>query len=269
MRLSEAWKLNAAQWSRFAAGDKLFAGYHWDRFLELIPPPGRATLDLGCGEGRVGRRLAEHGHHVVGVDVSPFLVARAREAGGYQSVVEADAASLPFAGQSFSLVVAFMSLQDIDDLAAAVAETARVLETDGRLVAAITHPTSTAGGYLGDTINHPFALIRPYFELARHVYSTETAAGEPVELHGEHRPLEAYSRALEQAGFAVEAIREPAPDEAFLATHPDAAYAARIPLFLDLRAIIGGAKPALSVSGDVARNEIVFDHHEIKARGVQ
>jgi SAM-dependent methyltransferase len=239
MRLSEAWKSNAAQWAQFAAADKLFAGYHWDRFLELIPPAGRATLDLGCGEGRVGRRLAERGHRVAGVDVSPLLVALAHEGGGYEYVVEADAARLPFADDTFDLVVAFMSLQDIDDMAGAVAEASRVLEPGGRLVAAITHPTSTAGASVGDA-NDEFALVRPYFEPAHHVYSTQTAAGETMQLHGEHRPLETYSRALEQAGFAVEAIREPAPDEEFLATHPNAEYAARVPLFLDLRAIAGG-----------------------------
>lgn len=34
-------------------------------------------------------------------------------------------------------------------------------------------------------------------------------------LHGRHRPLKAYFRALEKAGFLVEALREPAvPDHA-------------------------------------------------------
>ena len=111
-------------------------------------------------------------------------------------MVEADAARLPFGDGSFDLVVAFMSLQDIDDLSAAVAEASRMLEPGGRLVAAITHPTSTAGSYLGDRNDDAFALVRPYFKPARHVYSTETASGETVQLHGEHRPLEAYSRAL-------------------------------------------------------------------------
>jgi SAM-dependent methyltransferase len=241
MRLSEAWKRNAEPWSQFAAADSLFAGYHWERFLELIPPPGHGTLDIGCGEGRVGRRLAEQGHRVVGVDVSGLLVALAREAGGYESVTEADAAALPFDNDEFDLIVAFMSLQDIDDMEAAVAEAARVLEPGGRLVAAITHPTSTAGDFLGGTRKEPFALVRPYFEQVHHVKSVTMAGGDEVELHGEHRPLEAYSRALERAGFVIESIREPAPDESFLAAHASRAYAARLPLFLDLRALKRGA----------------------------
>jgi SAM-dependent methyltransferase len=237
MRLSDAWKRNAGRWSEFVAGDALFAGYHWERFLELVPPPGHGTLDLGCGEGRVGRRLAEQGHRMVGVDVSALLVALARDAGGYDLVLEADAAALPFEDECFDVVVAFMSLQDIDDMQAAVAEAARVLEPGGRIVAAITHPTSTAGEFQGGPRVEPFALVRPYFEQSRHVKSVSMAGGGAVELHGQHRPLEAYSRALERAGFVIEAIREPAPDDAFLAAHAGRGYAARLPLFLDLRAV--------------------------------
>jgi SAM-dependent methyltransferase len=243
MRLSEAWQRNAGPWSQFAASDGLFAGYHWERFLELVPPPGHGTLDLGCGEGRVGRRLSELGHRMVGVDVSAALVALARDAGGYESVVEADAAALPFDDERFDLVVAFMSLQDIDDMEAAVVEAARVLDAGGRLVAAITHPTITAGDFLGGPHEEPFALVRPYFEQARHVKTVSIAGREPVELHGEHRPLETYSRALEQAGFVIESIREPAPDESFLASHAGREYAARLPLFLDLRAVKHGRVP--------------------------
>jgi ubiquinone/menaquinone biosynthesis C-methylase UbiE len=30
-------------------------------FLELVPPPGELTLDIGCGEGRMARALAAEG----------------------------------------------------------------------------------------------------------------------------------------------------------------------------------------------------------------
>jgi SAM-dependent methyltransferase len=43
----------------------------------LVSAPAR-ILDAGCGTGRVGVRLAELGHAVVGVDSDPAMVAQAR-----------------------------------------------------------------------------------------------------------------------------------------------------------------------------------------------
>ncbi|MEV4539301.1 class I SAM-dependent methyltransferase [Asanoa sp. NPDC049518] len=40
-------------------------------------PAGSAVLELGCGTGRILRRLAELGHSVVGVDESPDMLAYA------------------------------------------------------------------------------------------------------------------------------------------------------------------------------------------------
>jgi 2-polyprenyl-3-methyl-5-hydroxy-6-metoxy-1,4-benzoquinol methylase len=48
--------------------------FHRDRFLELVPQPGRLTLDIGCGEGRLSRDLNAHGHTVIRVDGSPTMV---------------------------------------------------------------------------------------------------------------------------------------------------------------------------------------------------
>ncbi|MBY8853714.1 methyltransferase domain-containing protein, partial [Saccharothrix sp. MB29] len=51
-----------------------------DAFFALVPAAGGATLDLGCGEGRVSRDLGGRGHRVTGVDASPTLLEAARQA---------------------------------------------------------------------------------------------------------------------------------------------------------------------------------------------
>src|ERR687884_2135564 len=88
--LREAWEAAAEAWSDYVrAGRDPFFHVNLRAFLELLPPPRGTTLDIGCGEGRVGAELERRGHRVLGVELSPTLAARARE---HHEVVEAEAA---------------------------------------------------------------------------------------------------------------------------------------------------------------------------------
>jgi SAM-dependent methyltransferase len=204
-RPEQDWQEQALNWIAWARrpGFDSYWGYR-SRFLELVPTPGRATLDLGCGEGRVSRDLAELGHRVTGVDVSPILVDAAREAHSDGRYVVADAAHLPFDDGVFDLVVAYNVLMDVDDLPGAVREAARVLASGGRLVLAITHPIINTGRFDGQA----FVLDGPYFERRRFSEEVERD-GLPMVFSGWEQPLSAYTRALEDAGLLIEAVREP------------------------------------------------------------
>lgn len=59
-----------------AAGDDL-AGEA--RLVDAMAPRAARVLDAGCGPGRVGGALARRGHHVVGVDIDPVLIAAAQD----------------------------------------------------------------------------------------------------------------------------------------------------------------------------------------------
>lgn len=59
-----------------AAGDDLDGEA---RFVDAIAPRAALILDAGCGPGRVGGRLAQLGHTVVGVDGDPVLIAAAEQ----------------------------------------------------------------------------------------------------------------------------------------------------------------------------------------------
>lgn len=82
MDLRELWETHAAQWIEWAsaAGHDSYWSFHRDQFLQVVPPPGRRTIDIGCGEGRLTRCLKELGHNVVGVDTSPRIFAEGRTA---------------------------------------------------------------------------------------------------------------------------------------------------------------------------------------------
>jgi SAM-dependent methyltransferase len=224
-QLAAVWERRAGAWTAWArtpGHDVHFTHVNWPAFAQLLPPPGRLTLDLGCGEGRVGRLLHPLGHRLVGLEAAPTLAALARD-GGYERVLDADAAAIPLDDGAVDLVVAFMSLHDMDDPAAAIAECARVLEPGGRLCAAIVHP-----------LNRPEENLADYFAHQRVAVPVESG-GLAMTFEAIDRPLEYYTRALEQAGFVVEALREPRPDPGAVEAQPRLAAAATRPFFLHLR----------------------------------
>jgi len=238
LRLDQAWEREAANWIAWArrpGHDSYW--YFQDEFFDLLPAPGRATLELGCGEGRVARDLAAIGHRVTGIDASPSLLAAAREADPSGEYVQGDAAALPFHEDAFDLVVAYNSLMDVEDLSGAVRETGRVLADGGRFCLAIVHPINSAGGFADAASESSFVIDRAYLAERRY---TEVLERDGLEMtfRSIHRPLEAYSRALEEGGFLVEAIREPAaPAEASIGwSVANVEQWRRLPMFLWLRA---------------------------------
>ncbi len=221
---SEAWE----RWARTPGHDLHFERFNWPAFCELLPGAGRATLDIGCGEGRAGLAMRARGHVLTGVDSAPMLAELAAQTGAYERVLVADAAALPLADDSFDLVVAFMSLQDMDDPAGTLREAARVLAPGGRLAAAIVHPITILDP-------GPEGMQRGYFEVQRTVDDIERG-GVSFAFHQLHRPLEGWFELLLEAGFTIEAVREPRPAAGDADAYPALARARERPLFLHLRA---------------------------------
>jgi ubiquinone/menaquinone biosynthesis C-methylase UbiE len=226
------WEEHAHRWAEWARtpGHDAYWDYR-DAFFELVPPPGRATLEVGCGEGRVSRDLAARGHVVTGVDLSGTLVDLATEADPGSTYLVGDASALPFPDGSFDLAVAYNSLMDADDMPGAVAEIGRVLEPAGSLCICVTHPTRDACERVGArwVVEHHYLERRPF-------HGTYSKDGLTMTFSGWCHPLEAYSKALEAGGFAIEAIREP-PEPAVYADRGDPYEAdSRCPNFMFLRA---------------------------------
>jgi SAM-dependent methyltransferase len=237
--MRDGWEAEAEKWAEFTrtpGHDSSHGTINVPALLALLPEPGGRTLDLGCGEGRLGRFLRSRGYRIAGADASPTMVRLAVSHDVAAPAVVADAAALPFPDETFDLVVAYMSLHDMDRMPAAVAEAGRVLERGGRLCAAIPHPINSAGSFQAHDAGAPFVIEGSYLDQARADWAAERD-GIGLTFHSEHRPIEAYSRALEAAGLLIEAIREvSAPDEV-VRDHPNNRRWQRIPLFLHIRAV--------------------------------
>lgn len=175
---------------------------------------------------------------MVAIDASPTLVAHARDADPSMDVRLADAARLPLPDQAADLVVAFMSLQDVDDMPGAVREAFRVLGPGSRFCLAIVHPLNSAGKFSSDAPDAPFTVADDFLEPHPYTDAIERD-GLPMTFHSQHRPRERYFSALERAGFLVEALREVTVDRGSL-RDPQDLRRLRIPLFLHIRALKPG-----------------------------
>ena len=140
--MREAWDRQAEYWTRWARtpGHDSFSHFHGERFFALLPPPGRLTVDLGAGEGRVARALRQRGYTIIEVEGSTQLARANRGRGG--TVVNADVARLPLRDHAADLAIAFMSMQDVDDMPRAIEEAARIVTPGGHFAMAIVHPVN-------------------------------------------------------------------------------------------------------------------------------
>lgn len=170
-----------------------------------------AALDVGCGEGRLCRKLSARGFAPVGLDPTPELLARARTLDPGGSFVEAGAEAMPFADNAFPLVISCLSLIDIPDYRAAIAEMARVLAPGGHLWIANLTSWNTAGstlglGWLPERANQPAAFGLDHYLEER----SAEEAWRGIRVINHHRPLSAYLQALLAQGLVLAAFDEPA-----------------------------------------------------------
>ncbi len=108
--------------------------------LESLAPerPAGTALDLGCGTGVMLDRLGRRFPRVLGLDLSQemlegFDLSRLR-AGLSVALLRGDMGALPLRSGSVDVVVCRSALHHMQDEAAVLAEIARVLRPDGRLV---------------------------------------------------------------------------------------------------------------------------------------
>ena len=136
------WDRNAGRYDRFMRKDR--AAY--DEMYELIRPVVRhkTVLELAAGTGLIAKHIVNAAAHIEATDASAEMVAEAKRdnhsAKLHFSVQ--DMFRLPYANQSFDVVIVSNALHIVPQPEKALAEIRRVLKDDGVLIA----PTFTHAG---------------------------------------------------------------------------------------------------------------------------
>ena len=136
------WDRNAGRYDRFMRKDR--AAY--DEMYELIQPVVRhkTVLELATGTGLIAKNIVNAAAHIEATDASAEMIAEAkqdnRSAKLHFSVQ--DMFRLPYANQSFNVVIVSNALHIVPQPEKALAEIRRVLKDDGVLIA----PTFTHAG---------------------------------------------------------------------------------------------------------------------------
>ncbi|MGA2010833.1 MAG: class I SAM-dependent methyltransferase [Solirubrobacteraceae bacterium] len=132
---AEHWGGRPRDWADLAepSNEPLFA----EVLRRLHVGRGTRLLDVGCGSGYAARMAARLGAVVTGLDITPELLAIARERVPEGDFHEGGMDALPFADAAFDAVAGFNAFAFAGDPAGAVGEAARVARGGG-LIAATT-----------------------------------------------------------------------------------------------------------------------------------
>lgn len=117
----------------------LFHVVTYDYVRDLVR--GKEVLDFGCGSGYGTARIADGCARIVGIDISAEAVDYARDkfrAGNleFAAIPPVEDAPLPFADQSFDVVLSFQVIEHVPDVGRYLSEIARVLRPGGAFVVA-------------------------------------------------------------------------------------------------------------------------------------
>ena len=206
----------------------------WPALRALLPDlRGLDVLDLGCGFGWFCRWARQQGAaHVLGVDVSEKMLARARATTQDPAITysRADLERLQLPVASFELVYSSLALHYIEALDRLMSTVHRSLVHGGRLVFSVEHPIYTAPdepGWSVDAAGRKTWPLDGYLEEGPR--STDWLTRGVIK---QHRTIATYLNLLLGLGFAISHVEEWGPTREQIVAKPGLADERQRPPFL-------------------------------------
>jgi SAM-dependent methyltransferase len=160
-----------------------------------------AAADLGCGTGRTGTWMHDHGVAVIdGLDLTPEMLEVARGRGVYRRLVEGDVAASGLASEDYDLVMTCLVDEHLAEIEPLYAEAFRLARPGGTFVLVGFHPHFIMA-----------AGMPTHFD---------SASGEPVAIDTYVHLLSEHVTAGLAAGWRLVEMRERVIDDAWLELKP-------------------------------------------------
>jgi len=236
--------------------EEFFAGYsrlrrsvegldgmpEWPALRALLPDLRRCkVLDLGCGFGWFCRWARQQGAaHVLGIDVSEKMLARARTATTDPAItyIRADLEHLELQPQSFDVVYSSLALHYVMNLNGLMGQVCLSLVPGGTLVFSVEHPIFTAPSEPNWSLNSASRKMWPVDRyLDEGPRSTDWLAKGVIK---QHRTLATYINMLIGVGFVITHVEDWGPTEEQIAAEPNWADERQRPPFLLVAARASG-----------------------------
>ncbi|HEY4499197.1 MAG TPA: class I SAM-dependent methyltransferase [Candidatus Paceibacterota bacterium] len=202
---------------------------------------GKKILDLAAGQGFFSEALSKAGAQVTAIDISPELIAKAKQYLGAKVICVVGSAELlpkEIKQEPFDAIICILALQNIRDINAVFAQAASVLKKGGKFHVVLNHPAFRIpkGSSWGFDPKADFGAVEristqresgakmrygasekggvQYRRVDGYLSESETE----ILMHpGEkkspktvsfHRPLQLYSKASAKRGFVIERLEE-------------------------------------------------------------
>lgn len=218
MKKDTSWEGVAGWYDKHLEGDSdtYQAQVILPNLTRLLSLSGKETvLDLACGQGFFARALAKDTKQMVGADLSPSLIAIAKEhtevAVSYHI---SNAMNLRFAKDaSFDIVYCVLALQNIERIAETLKEVRRVLKPDGRFIFVLNHPAfripkHSSWGF-DEKTGVQYRRVDSYLSATKEKIDMTPSKKTNKEFTVSfHRSLQEYMKLLRASGFAITRLEE-------------------------------------------------------------
>lgn len=215
-KTSTSWG-NEAEWYRdhLSDNDTYHAQVILPNLLRIVDPKkGLHVLEIGCGEGFFAREFARAGAVVTASDIAPELIELGKKQGGGVSYVVSKAQDLSWAkAATYDVMVAVLTLQNMERIDTVLAEVCRVLKKDGRFIFVLNHPVlripkATHWGF-DDVAKLQYRKLDAYLSSKKITIDMHPGKkGKQSVTYSFHRSLQEYMKLLRSAGFAIVRLEE-------------------------------------------------------------